>query len=382
MKFKGNTAVFLLYDNIEMAKRQRCARLRILLAFLVCSGFYALGEDIKIRVENGMTVIYNPKTPAPVPGTKTRLVLNEALTIGKTEPLFSDLIDIAVDDRGEIYGLDRKEARISVFNSQGALVRTIGKKGQGPGELQGPREIRITPQQEIMITDSNARQLVFFTLQGQFLRNVSTARLQFFNRPRADSRGDIVTDVSIVDQEYTAQLKKLGPSLEPKFTISSVALLKYPNFNPFFPRFTYEIGKDDIIIWGLPTKYEIHIWSREGKPLRKIVKDYDPVMITEDEKKERTKGLITSGINIVWPKYHNDYDFLFLDDEGRIFVKTFEKLEDKKTFYHDVFDNEGRYFARVALPTRSCVWKKGWLYTIEEDEEGYRSIKAYLSAWE
>lgn len=43
---------------------------------------------------------------------------------------------------------------------------------------------------------------------------------------------------------------------------------------------------------------------------------------------------------------------------------------------------KGRFIARVALPTRSCVWKKGWLYTIEEDEEGYRSIKVYKSAWE
>lgn len=365
-----------------MAKREWCIRLGILLAFLACSGFYAPGEDIKIRAENGVTVIYNPKTPVPVPGTKTKLVLKEGLTIGKTEPLFSDLNDIAVDDRGEIYGLDRKEARISVFDSQGALVRTIGKKGQGPGEFQNPREIRITPQQEIMITDYSARQLVFFTLQGKFLRNVSTAKLQFFNRPRAGSRGDIVAEISVVDQAYTAQLKKLGPSLEPKFTISSVALLKYPNFNPFFPRFAYDIGKDDIIIWGLPTKYEIHIWSAEGKPLRKIVKDYDPVLITEEEKKERTEGLITSGINMVWPKSHNAYDFLFLDDDGRIFVKTYEKLEDNKTYYHDVFDNEGRYIARVALPTRTCVWRRGRLYSIEEDEEGYRSIRTYLSAWE
>jgi len=365
-----------------MIKRQRCCLIGIFLAFLVCLGFSAPGEDVKIRVENGVTVVYNPKTPSPLPGTKTKLVLGEELAIGRIQPLFSDLVDMAVDDRGEVYALDRKEAEVSVFTSQGVLVRTIGKKGQGPGELQGPREIRITPQQEIMITDGSARQLVFFTIQGQFLRNVSTARLQFFNRPRADSRGDIVADVSIVDQEYMAQLKKLGPSLEPKFTISTVALLKYPNFNPFFPRFTYETGKDDIIIWGLPTKYEIQIWSREGKPLRKVVKDYDPVMITEDEKHEKTKDLITSGINIVWPKSHDPYDFLFLDDEGRIFVRTYEKLKDGKIFYHDVFDNEGRYIARVVLPTRSYVWKKGLLYTIEEDEEGYRSIKVYRSAWE
>lgn len=360
----------------------RWARLAFFLALIGFRPLPGLGEDIKIRVENGVTVVYNPKTPVPKPGTRTRLLLEETLAIGKTEPLFADLIDLAVEEGGDIYALDRKEARISVFNSQGALVRTVGKKGLGPGELQGPRDIRITPQKEIMITDGGARQLVFFTLEGQFLRNVSTARLQFFNRPRADSRGDIVADVSVVDQEYTAQLKKLGPALEPKFTVSSVALLKYPNFNPFFPRFTYEIGQDGIIVWGLPTRYEIHIWSPEGKALRKIVKRYDPVVITEDEKKERAKDLLSSGINIIWPKSHNAFDFLFLDDEGRIVVRTYEKLQGKKVFYHDVFDSEGRYIAKVVLPTRPYVWKKGRLYTIEEDEQGYRSIKVYRSVWE
>src|SRR4030043_7998 len=207
---------------MEMSKRQRCARLRILLALLIFPGFCVLGEDVKIRVEDGVTVVYNPKSPAPLPGTKTKLVLKEDFAIGRIEPLFSDVIEIAIDDQGEIYALDRKDAKISVFDSRGVLLRTIGKKGQGPGELQGPREIQVTPQKEIMITDSSARQLVFFTLQGPFLRKVSTARLQFFNRPRADSRGDIVADVSTVDQEYVAQIKKLSPSLEPKFNISSV----------------------------------------------------------------------------------------------------------------------------------------------------------------
>jgi hypothetical protein len=367
---------------MEMSKRQRCARLRILLALLIFPGFCVLGEDVKIRVEDGVTVVYNPKSPAPLPGTKTKLVLKEDFAIGRIEPLFSDVIEIAIDDQGEIYALDRKDAKISVFDSRGVLLRTIGKKGQGPGELQGPREIQVTPQKEIMITDSSARQLVFFTLQGQFLRNVSTARLQFFNRPRADSRGDIVADVSTVDQEYVAQIKRLGPSLEPKSTISSAALLKYPNFDPFLPRFTYEIARDDIVIWGLPTKYEIHMWSKEGKPLRKIVKEYSPVKITEDEKNEAKKRFMTSGVNLVWSDYHHAYDLLILDDEGRIFARTYEKPQGEKAFYHDVFNEEGRYIARVTLPTRPYIWKRGKLYTIEENEEGYRFIKVYKSAWE
>ena len=90
-----------------------------------------------------MTVVYNPAQPAPLPGLPTRLVLREDLSIGHMEGREEDMllepIDIDADDEGNIYILDRKALHIKVYDSRGQLVRTIGKKGQGPANSRIPR---------------------------------------------------------------------------------------------------------------------------------------------------------------------------------------------------------------------------------------------------
>lgn len=72
---------------------------------------------------------------------------------------------------------------------------------------------------------------------------------------------------------------------------------------------------------------------------------------------------------------------LDVDDEGRIFVRSYEKVKDGEGFYWDVFDSEGKYIAKVPLKMRPRVWKKNKLYTIEEDDEGYLYVKRYSVEW-
>jgi hypothetical protein len=61
-------------------------------------------------------------------------------------------------------------------------------------------------------------------------------------------------------------------------------------------------------------------------------------------------------------------------------VQTYEETEDGKKTIHDIFDSAGRFLARVPLRTRNFVLKKGKLYTIEEDQDGYYSVKRYRFA--
>lgn len=45
-------------------------------------------DKIKINVEKGIPVVYNPKNPAPPPDVKTKLILKEELCIGDEETDF------------------------------------------------------------------------------------------------------------------------------------------------------------------------------------------------------------------------------------------------------------------------------------------------------
>lgn len=44
---------------------------------------YLFGQEVKIKIEDGIPVVYNPKKPALLPGIRAKLVLEEDLTIGE-----------------------------------------------------------------------------------------------------------------------------------------------------------------------------------------------------------------------------------------------------------------------------------------------------------
>ena len=51
----------------------------------------------------------------------------------------------------------------------GEYIKTIGKKGQGPGEMRRPSSLRITSQNEIVVNDSAARKIHFFTKENNLI---------------------------------------------------------------------------------------------------------------------------------------------------------------------------------------------------------------------
>jgi hypothetical protein len=341
-----------------------------------------------IKHENGVIVVRNPKEPMY---NEDVFRLEEELSIGEAkgqeEYLFSQVVDIAVDEEENIYILDLKESQLKVFDRNGKYSKKIGKMGQGPGEMRAPRSLVITPQQEILVNDPSARKIHFFTLDGDYLKSVSQTKIWGFSSPKVDQKGNIVAGYMIPDQEVTYSLKKFDSQLKEIFTIFSKEILKYPYLNPFFPQCYWEVTKEDNIIWGFPDKYELDVLNPEGKLFKKIVKDHTPIKITQEEKdntiNERWGGYdyIPSGTKLIWDKYHNAFMYLSLDEEERVFVRTYEKALDGLTYYYDVFDSEGKYIAKIPLKARPRIWKKNKLYTIEVDEEGYQVVKRYKVTW-
>jgi len=70
--------------------------------FLFISPSLLQAEKIKIKIENGIQVVYNPKNPAPPPGTPKKILLREDLCIGDEEGIedfiFSQIRSIQVDE--------------------------------------------------------------------------------------------------------------------------------------------------------------------------------------------------------------------------------------------------------------------------------------------
>lgn len=335
-----------------------------------------------IEEENGVTVIKNPKEPMY---GEDVFSLEEELSIaqikGEKELLFSEIRSLAVDEEGRIYALDIKEANVKVFDYNGNYIRTFGKKGQGPGELNFPLVMFITSQNEIVVEDFRNK-LVYFSTEGELIKSIPITKLGV-SGVDIDSQGNIV-GLGIVrekeDPRYEVKkfdsdsnyLHSLGSSPLPSATPGV--------FNPFMAVIRHEIYSDDQIICGYPEKYEIKIYNSAGELKKVIMKDYDPVEITEEEIKEQTDG-IPPDLKLSISKYHSAYGRFLADDEDRIFVMTYERIEGEEGYYYDVFDAEGKFTVKIPLKSRPHVLKNNQFYTIEEDEEGYQVVKRYKVTW-
>lgn len=355
--------------------------------------FSSLGQEKTgwkgtIEEIDGVMVVKNPKEPM-VSGDA--FILEEELSIGgsegKGEYLFSVLRDIATDDEERIYVLDSKVAHIKIFDGKGQYIKTFGKKGQGPGEMSRPSSLEITPQNEIAVNDPSARKIHFFNLEGNFSRAVSQTNRAFFPDLKVDEDGNIAASYMILDEEVTYVLKKFTPQLKDLNTIFSTKILEYPYIDPFFPECYWDVLQGDKLVWGFADKYELYILDSKGKLVKKITKEYDPVKITEEEKEkfieERFGGPenIDPIVKLSWNEHHNAFIYLCIDDRGRIFVRTYEKGPVKDEYYYDVFDPDGKYLTKIPLKSRPYVIKKDRLYTIEEDEQGYQTVKKYKIIW-
>lgn len=369
-------------------------------AIFVVAGFLfiivaVLGGQYKVRTENGVTIVTNGKKPDPPKGAPTKLVLEEVYTVGGGDAPDSSFVAISALDvlkDGTAYVLDTKDSRVKVFDAKGKFLRAFGKAGQGPGEMNQPVGILITPENEVFVEDALNQRLAVFGLDGTFSRHISTAKALGLSGIQMDGRGLIVARSMGLGEagKMSMDVKTYDKDFNPKVKLAS---FEFPvslqaKINPFSAmNLLYELDGQGRLYFGSPPGYEIKVLSLEGKPLKTIGREYEPVPITKEDKDEML-GLIpnVSGVNIKdmiqFPEEFPPFGNFVLADEGRLLVRTYEKGRAKKEYYWDVFDAEGRYIAKVPIIHEIRLWRDGKAYFFVEDEDGYNTLRCCLARWE
>jgi outer membrane protein assembly factor BamB len=349
-------------------------------------------QKIKIKTENGIQVVYNPKDPAPPPGTPNQLILTEELSIGDEEIedyIYSNIFSFDVDDEGNIYVLDTKEACVKVFDKNGKRIRTFGEKGQGPGEMQVPVGLSVVAGKEIMTYDTANYRLTYYSLNGQYIRQVIAGQ-HMFALTIPDSRGNIVGLSLIFGEEPIYKIMKFDQDLNPTLTIKTLPAEGFRSgvLRMVRPATIVRVTSNDHIAWGISSKYEIHIVSPKGEMVRKIIKDYTPVKISKEEKYEWMQSYedqnLPLGYKLETANHHNPFRYFMCGADGRIYSGTYEK-DTEGNFYYDVFDAQGRYVAKFSLPKNEIILhvKMNKMYIlIRENEESIPVVKRYGMRWE
>jgi len=360
-----------------------------------------------IKVENGVTIVKNPKEPYY---GELDLDLEEDLVIGREDDKnyqFYQANDLAVDSGDNIYVADRGNCHIQKFDKNGNYILTIGAKGQGPGEFTEISDIRVDEQDNLYVL--GGRRIQIFNSSGEYLNGFvpETSLSNLF----LDSDGFFFGISSISDREgnrsQVVKLSSEGKLIKTcaEFTEHKTAQIKNGERFFFFRAYhsyTYRLlltAVDSQTFSYVDTsKYEIFVIDQDGNPISKIQTDEKTHSITQGEK-DHIIGQLEERIaqsGRTWPKgvleeacdFPSSRPFFFAmiaDDLQRLYLwRVKSVLEESEKQIFDVYSKDGYFIYRIKIAFFPELFKNGYLYNIEEnDETGDVFIKRYkIKNWE
>ncbi|MFC2165642.1 6-bladed beta-propeller [Acidobacteriota bacterium] len=363
----------------------------IVLCVLLVTVIFGQLQAQKIKTVKGVHVVENGKKPKPPKGALTKLVFKEEIAVGDSEDeeeMVAQPGFMEVDDKGTMYIVDMKASNIKVFDNTGNFVRTIGNKGDGPGEFNMPFGVIVTPAKELLVEDMMNRRLSYFTLDGEFIRNEILEHSLSTIGVIMDSKGNFMArELMMEGTQLFFELRKYDKDLNPVFVLDK-AEFQNPlqgDFNPFGVLAVYIFDQDDGIYYGDGKVYEIKIYTPNGKLIRRILKKHDPIKITKEDEDRILNEIPDMGMGfrqgMKFPEYFPAYEFFALDEGGRLIVRTYKKGKNEGEYVLDIFDKEGRFIAQIPTRVNARIWKNNKAYSIEDTEEGYKVIKRYSYSW-
>jgi len=157
--------------------------------------------------------------------------------------------------------------------------------------------------------------------------------------------------------------------------------------------FIYQIKDENIFVGHESRGYEILLFDLDGNCIRKIRKQYEPVKPPQEFIDNLLGNMGRFKDRVIIPDAMPPFHYFFLDDTGRLYVKTHEKGINENEYIHDIFDPEGVFIARKSM-TSFSKWmypgqslnnakaKNGHFYCIREKESGYKELVVYKMNWE
>jgi hypothetical protein len=144
-------------------------------------------DDWTIPVPEGAAIIEHAHVPLDE-RTESIEMVQDLVIGGDGDPqtAFYQAWGVAVDDSGNMYVMEHGNLRVQVFDHEGRYVRTLGREGQGPGELQSPLFITVAGDSVVVIDERNVRMTRWSTVDGELLGGETMAEPSFEGSGLAD----------------------------------------------------------------------------------------------------------------------------------------------------------------------------------------------------
>ncbi len=375
------------------------------LLFIITISIFCSHESDRIEkfMEDGAEVVINHLEPYKIKGEPAILTLEKEFSIDFArddigELGIADATDFEVDSEGNMYFFytNKEGDLIFKFDPHGNFETSFGQKGQGPGEMQWIIWTGIDSQDRLIVSDNGNRKILLFSNDGSLVKEIrypSKVGLlyplengNFFGLwdklPPPSDEFMYVWAFSLYNPEFE-EIKLLDTQNVYDFNTQGS---RGVNERPFFRS---RIHSNNIYISCEDRGYEILKYNLEGKILQKIQKEYKPVEVSDKLIQERKRQYEEWGMKVWFPKFWIPMCDFFVDDDGRIFVKTFEGGENPDEYIFDIFNPQGVFIGRKAMNSLTlgdahvCAKsRRERLYCFQEKPDGFREFNVYLMNWE
>ncbi len=389
-----------------MKKTKTVYLLLVMIFFYSCTSKSETPERI---MEDGVEVVLNRLEPYIIKGESITFSLEREFSIDTEN---DEIAELGLTDLGVYFDVDSKgniclnsyentDGMIFQFDRRGNFVRSFGRKGQGPGELQGRNYVSLyltANRNDNIIVSDFGNKLVVFDKNGKMIEERKIDSRTVCSMPLAN--GNFLSYISVLDGRSEFINQNPLTLFDSRFeTIKELDKQMVPNpiigkrLKGSYHILSWSVSGGKIFTGFQERGYEIQVFDFDGNLVRKIKKAFKPVPIPEEYKTsfmEQFSAPIFDDIRnkIYFPDSMPPFHSFFSDDMGRLFVMTYEEGENPGKFMYDIFNPDGVFVGRKSLKImhdESGIYvkmKNGRLYCLNEKESGYKELVVSKVIWE
>jgi hypothetical protein len=322
-------------------------------------------------------VITNSDTPAE---GRVEVQLEELWRIGGAddeENLLGVVNRVLADDDGNVYLLDIQLVEVQVFDPDGVYLRSLGKRGDGPGEIRNVMGALFLPDGTLGLVQGFPGRIVKVDLDGLpagelrpggddpssggffALRSAAAVGNHLVLGGARITRGDnsrtatnFIAAHGLDGAETTRYLETV--------TVRDFGRMEFSEKDDFFPgRGGWALAEDGrVYVAPVRNEYRIDIYGPAGEYERSITRPYESWKRTDAEK-DRARELMVpfrrrnrSAVNIVVEPTERDILDIRWTSQGELWVLPSRGIREQDEGIHstwDVFDGSGAFSRQVAF---------------------------------
>ena len=357
----------------------------LLILFTSCA---KKGEDLEypivVETIDEIKVLTNPDYPRD--GKMTFNLIEEVSIgkeIGEEEYLLNRPFQMHVDNQGFIYVMDYSDSHILVYDDVGKYVRTIGRKGQGPGEFMPPSYFDFSQDSRVFVNDYMNQRIILYDREGNLLGGFKLDDFYmgilfagdgrvYFQKKSQKKEVELTSEfqesqmiTSIISTDSDGQNKKHLIDIETETIRTKAVEGGSVASSSRAERFVWALDPGGKLYAGFNKTYQITVLDAAGSVEFRFGREYTPVANEEHKDNPRLDEFHPAF-------FHN----MLIDEDSNCWIRQFTPA-DFDGYLYDIFNHEGIFIKQAVLSYPLYMFKEGKAYSLLFSEFDYPMVKRF-----